>query len=128
MSYESPIKIITDLNYKIIEDQQKNIVKAIRSYGIDISKDELFKLLYDDRKQYDKGYSDGYTKTKEEIVRCKDCKHRILNENYSETDIIYNKAECELDTGDPYELGRNAWDDNWFCADGERKDEMKENE
>lgn len=60
-----------------------------------------------------------------EIITCKDCKHRILNENYSETDIIYNKAECELDTGDPYQLSRNAWDDNWFCADGEQKDEAK---
>lgn len=59
MSYESPIKLITDLNYKLIEDQERNIVKAVCSYGIDISKDELFKLLYDDRKQYDKGYVDG---------------------------------------------------------------------
>ena len=62
MSYESPIKLITDLNYKLIEDQERNIYKAVCSYGIDISKDELFKLLYDDRKQYDKGYSDGYAK------------------------------------------------------------------
>lgn len=73
MSYQSPIKLITDLNYKLIEDQERNIVKAVCSYGIDISKDELFKLLYDDRKQYDKGFSDGYAKAKEDIVRCKDC-------------------------------------------------------
>lgn len=46
------------------------------------------------------------------VVRCKDCKHRILTNRI---------AECELDTGDPYQLGRNAEDDNWFCADGERK-------
>lgn len=59
MSYQSPIKLISDLNYKLIEDQERNIVKAVCSYGIDISKDELFKLLYDDRKQYDKGYADG---------------------------------------------------------------------
>lgn len=62
MSYESPIKLITDLNYKIIEDQERNIYKAVCSYGIDISKDELFKLLYDDRKQYEKGFADGYAK------------------------------------------------------------------
>ncbi len=30
MSYESPIKLITDLNYKLIEDQERNVVK----YGI----------------------------------------------------------------------------------------------
>lgn len=62
MSYESPIKLITDLNYKLIEDQERNIYKAVCSYGIDISKDELFKLLYGDRKQYEKGFSDGYAK------------------------------------------------------------------
>lgn len=62
MSYESPIKLITDLNYKLIEDQERNIYKAVCSYGIDISKDELFKLLYKDRKQYEKGFADGYAK------------------------------------------------------------------
>lgn len=46
------------------------------------------------------------------VVRCKDCKHRILHKHY---------AECDLDTGDPYALGRNAEEDDWFCADGEKK-------
>ena len=49
-----------------------------------------------------------------EIVRCKDCKHRELDEGF---------YVCKLDTGDLYELGRNAEDDNWFCADGERKED-----
>lgn len=44
-------------------------------------------------------------------VHCKDCKHRCEN------------GECELDTGYPYAYGREAWDDNWFCADGERKEQ-----
>lgn len=44
-----------------------------------------------------------------ELIRCKDCKHRF-------GDI------CDLDTGDPFELGRSAYDDNWFCADGEKKE------
>lgn len=48
-----------------------------------------------------------------QVVRCKYCKHRKLDEGY---------YVCELDTGDLYELGRNAEDDNWFCADGERKE------
>lgn len=47
------------------------------------------------------------------VVRCKDCKHRRTE---------YRMPYCELDTGDPYELGRNAEDDNWFCADGARMD------
>lgn len=45
-----------------------------------------------------------------EVVRCKDCKHRIKGP------IGY---ECEFDTGDQYALGRNADNDEWYCADGE---------
>lgn len=75
MSYESPIKLITDMENKIIEDQQRNIYKVVCSYNVDISKDELFKLLYDDRKQYDKGHSDGYAQARKDIGQCKDCKY-----------------------------------------------------
>lgn len=56
-----------------------------------------------------------------EIVRCKDCTHRILNENYGKKGYMNLKATCELDTGDPFELGRNAEDDDWFCGDAERR-------
>ena len=57
----------------------------------------------------------------EEIIRCKDCKHRIVNEHYGQKGYINLKAMCELDTGDYFELGRNAEDDDWFCADAERR-------
>lgn len=56
------------------------------------------------------------------IVRCKDCKHRRLNEHYEEKGYLRIKAICELDTGDPFELSRCAENDDWFCADGERKE------
>lgn len=111
MSYESPIKLITDVNYKLIEDQERNIYKAVCSYGIDISKDELFKLLYDDRKQYDKGYSDGYAKAKEDIVLCKDCKHH----DDEEVGMVY----CPNIVG--------GWvREDFYCGDGKRKDEVEE--
>ena len=55
------------------------------------------------------------------VVRCKDCKYRIVNEHYGERGYLKLKAYCDLDTGDPFELGRCAEDDNWFCADGERR-------
>ena len=58
-----------------------------------------------------------------EVVRCKDCKYRIVNEHYGEKGYMKIEAMCELDTGDPFELGRDAWEDDWFCADGERKEE-----
>jgi len=47
-------------------------------------------------------------------IRCKDCKYR---EHYRESGYM-----CGLDTGDPYMTGRNAEDDDWFCADAERKE------
>lgn len=62
MAYESPIRLVTEIENKIIEDQKEGVYKAVLAYKIDISKDELFKLLYGDRKQYEKGFSDGYAK------------------------------------------------------------------
>ena len=58
-----------------------------------------------------------------EIIRCKDCKHRIVNEHAGEKGYFNLKAMCELDSGDPFELGRCAEDDEWFCADAERRED-----
>ena len=57
-----------------------------------------------------------------EVVRCKDCKYRKVNEHYGKKGYMWLKAMCTLDTGDPFELGRDAEDDNWFCADGEKRE------
>lgn len=57
------------------------------------------------------------------VVRCKDCKHRVVNEHYGKKGYFDLKAFCELDTGDIFELGRDAEKDDWFCADGERRDD-----
>lgn len=48
-----------------------------------------------------------------EVVRCKDCKHRLERNG---------KFECIYDTGDPFAQGREADIDDWFCADGERRE------
>lgn len=61
-----------------------------------------------------------------ELVRCRDCKHRVVNEHYGENGYMDLKAYCKLDTGDIFELGRNAEDDDWFCADGEREEQTDE--
>ena len=42
-----------------------------------------------------------------ELVRCKDCKNW-------EYDVILPDGYCR---------GRHQWNPNWFCADGERKDD-----
>lgn len=57
------------------------------------------------------------------VVRCKDCKHRIINENAGKRGYMSLPAMCELDTGDIFQLGRNAEDPDWFCADGERRND-----
>lgn len=44
------------------------------------------------------------------VVRCKECIHRN------------DDGTCEEDTGDPYSLARESWKDDWFCANGERKE------
>ena len=50
------------------------------------------------------------------IIRCKECKHRP-NENYEFPEG--SKCPCHC-SGDEY----YSWipDDNWFCANGEMKD------
>ena len=62
-----------------------------------------------------------------EVVRCKDCKYRC---SAVTTDRVTKERLtlywCDNDTGDPYELGRDAENDDWFCADGERRIENEE--
>lgn len=56
-----------------------------------------------------------------EVVRCKDCIHRIYVhalEHYPETYI----CRCDDLFGT-----RKAYDDNWFCADGERRTDDNDN-
>lgn len=50
-----------------------------------------------------------------EIVRCKDCKHKVVNS--------LGWAVCEMESLDPYEHTRDVDNDNWFCADGERRED-----
>ena len=59
------------------------------------------------------------------IIRCKDCKYRKVNEHYGEKGYMNLKAVCELDTGDIFQLGRYAEEDDWFCADAERRGEQE---
>ena len=73
------------------------------------------------------GYEpDGTHKDMVEVVRCKDCKHRPKEPNLetfeSGFDIEFpegSKCPCQC-SGDEY----YSWypEDDWFCADGERRD------
>ena len=64
-------------------------------------------------------------KIKQQIVRCKDCKHRPKEPNWetyeSGFDLEFpegSKCPCRCSGDDWY-----SWypEDDWFCADGERK-------
>lgn len=58
-----------------------------------------------------------------DVVRCKDCKHRPERPEgavYYE-DLIFPDGVCPCQCDDYF----YSWipDDDWFCADGERKDD-----
>lgn len=98
--YESPITIIQDQMRMQMED---SIYKAVQRFNVDVNKEELIKALSYNRGQYQKGYSDR----DQEIVRCKDCKHRDPE-----------NGKCDSGHGIQWQLPRS---DDWFCADGERR-------
>ena len=106
MSYQSPIEVIQSQMRSKIEGE---IYRAVMNIGVNVDKDELVKALEYDRNQYQKGYKDR----DDQIVRCKDCKHRERR--------ICNNIELWECNHIRYELVKCGVTDNWFCADGERR-------
>ena len=111
--WESPIRIIEENLQTQIKDE---VFSAIRRAGFDIDKDELIKALNYDRKQYEKGFRDGYAKAKSEIIRCKDCKY---------SHITYS-GECKY--CDQW-VDEDGFSEKWYlpgdfyCAHAERREE-----
>lgn len=83
---------------------------------IEAEKDRYGKRLVIGNNRFLKRFMEAPAADVEPVVRCKDCKYRRVAE-YGPM-----KYECELDTGDPYCHGRQAWWPDWFCAEGVRKD------
>ena len=54
--YQPPIEIIMG---QVRMEQDKEIYRAVQSYGVNVDKDELIRALQYDRGQYEKGYADG---------------------------------------------------------------------
>ena len=52
--------IITEVTNGFHTELDNGILKAVMEHGIIVNKEELIKALNYDRKQYDKGYKDGY--------------------------------------------------------------------
>jgi hypothetical protein len=63
--YKSQITITEKIVNKVREqtenDIMNNVLTVTTEYGVNINKDELIKALQYDRKQYDKGFADGYS-------------------------------------------------------------------
>ena len=71
MSYKSPIEVyITQMHIEREQKIEDAIFKAAQELDIVVTKDELIKALKYDRKQYDKGYEDGYNADK--WINCAD--------------------------------------------------------
>lgn len=96
MNYQSPIEVFqTQMQSQIVGE----IYKAVMKVGVNVDKDELLKALQYDRNQYQKGYKDRDS----EIVRCKECRH------------IQSDGWCKY--------YRHSGNENWYCADGKRRDD-----
>ena len=127
--YDSPIRLF----YQTVDNMQQQIkgscdqavYQAVCRLGINIDKDKLEQAIHQDRERYDEAYRRGYNKAKEDIVRCKDCKHRPKEPNLETYengfDIEFpedSKCPCQCSSDRYY-----SWypDDDWFCAEGERR-------
>ena len=59
--YQSPIEIITNqIADKVIDDLNNKVFAAVERIGLNINPTELIKALAYDRKQYERGYRDGF--------------------------------------------------------------------
>ena len=110
--YDSPI----DLFISGIQEKFENgIVEALQRFDIDVNREELLRALKYDRDQYHKGFSDGRMSGRverdEEIVRCKECKHRDPEDKRCDCGCWHN----------PF-----TTNDNDFCSYGERRTDANE--
>ena len=106
--YESPIELIRTQMKMALDNE---IFKAVQNVGVNVDKEELLKTLQYDRSQYQKGYDDRDS----EIVRCKDCAYAFFKEGL----VKHGHIVCTK----PYtERWQAIKQNNWFCADGKRKE------
>ena len=58
--YKSPIDVIIgEMQTQLVQDHEKQILRAVQSVDVHVDKDELVKALQYDRDQFDRGYKDG---------------------------------------------------------------------
>ena len=115
VDYDSPLiisyfeRMATDIA-KFTDD---GVMKAVVEAGFDIDKDKLVQALSQDKERYSdayrKGYTEGYKKWDDEIVRCIHCK-------WFEIDYGYTFGWCNKHCFPSIRP-------EFSCIDGERKEE-----
>lgn len=106
--YKSPMILVEKLSNWTTEQFEDKIVNTVcAETGIIIYKEELAKLLKNDRDQYDKGFADGRAARDKEIVRCKECR-------WGRYDELLNVYWCD----------ETAHTDDFYCANGREKGEQ----
>ena len=58
--YESPITLTEQIADEVRVNTERTLVEYVRKIGFNVDKCELERALLYDRRQYEKGYNDGY--------------------------------------------------------------------
>ena len=111
--YDSPFElIISDITTQTARNIDEMCWQAIQRAGINVDKEKLLIALKQDaeryREAYANGYDTGYEKRDEENVRCLDCKWAEASDSQHTWCDHVDHDFCH--------------DNDWFCADGERKE------
>lgn len=113
--YDSPLElVVSNITTQMAKSVDGMCWQAVQRAGINVDKDKLLAALNQDseryRKAYKNGYDTGYEKRDDEIVRCRDCKH-------------FNDMKCSYPERGTCDLWHMLHWGDWFCADGERKED-----
>lgn len=116
--WKSPISGVTEWTTEVVKAQEEFrdelIARAVVQLGIEVDRDELIKALLYDRRQYEKGFKDGYIYRGREIIRCGECEYYVKTGKFCSYDGRTKKNSRHV-YGIPC-------DENWSCADGERRE------
>lgn len=100
--YEPPFTgYVGDYAQKMVEEinEQGDTViynEIVRQIAIDVDKDEMIRALNYDRDQYNKGYNDGYTRARNEIVEkiIKKCEYDMASARSEYGKGVVDEAYC----------------------------------
>lgn len=74
--YKSPIEIfVEDTMKKFDEKMLEEAYTITLNYGISVDKGEMMRALKYDRQQYERGFTDGYERAKEEVKDAEPVRH-----------------------------------------------------